>query len=230
MKTPRVATDKANSEQIKRALITVFDKTGLPEFARELVEKYGVEIISTGGTAKLLQSEGIPCTEVSEFTHSPEMMDGRVKIIHPKVFGGILYVRDDEGHIKDAHTNKIVPIDMVVVDLYPFEEKSTSSAPHEEIVENIDIGGPSALRAGAKNYRSVTVISFTSDYELVLDTMTKNNGSTTLQIREYLAFRVFLRMVIYEMSILIYFAKGHGQEIIQKTLGGFLRVLKDFKN
>ena len=211
-------------------LITVFDKTGLPEFARELVEKYGVEIISTGGTAALLRKEGIPCTEVLAFTGFPEMMGGRVKIINWKIFGGVLYLRDDEEHLWDARTNEIVPIDMVVVDLYPFEEKSTSGASHEEIVENIDIGGPSALRAGAKNYRSVTVISYASDYGLVLETMSKNNGSTTLEIREYLAFRVFLRMAIYEMSVLIYFAKRHGQEVAQKTLGGFLRVLKNLKS
>ncbi|MEI8338276.1 MAG: bifunctional phosphoribosylaminoimidazolecarboxamide formyltransferase/IMP cyclohydrolase, partial [bacterium] len=211
-----------------QALITVFNKAGLPEFARELVERHGIEILSTGGTAKLLQNEGIPCTEVSEFTGSPEMMDGRVKIIHPKVFGGILYVRDNEEHFWDARTNKIVPIDMVVVDLYPFEEKSTSGAPHEEIVENIDIGGPSALRAGAKNYRSVTVISYPEDYEIVLRGMEENESATTLEIREYLASRVFLRMAIYEMSICVYFAKRRGLEIAQKTLGGFLRVLKGF--
>ncbi|MEI8338052.1 MAG: IMP cyclohydrolase [bacterium] len=211
-------------------LISVFDKTGLPEFARELVEVYGVEIISTGGTVALLEKEGIPCTEVSIFTGSPEIMNGRVKILHPKVFGGILYVRDDEGHIKDARTNEIVPIDMVVVDLYPFEKKVEEGASHEETIENIDIGGPSALRAGAKNYRSVTVISSPSDYNYVLGNMKSNNGATTLSMRSYLAFKVFLKMFLYEASILTYLAKYNSINFlsleVKKFLVEFKKIIK----
>src|SRR5215204_5241234 len=142
--------------KISRALISVSNKDGLVEFARGLAE-FGVEIISTGGTAALLTKEGIANTEIGEFTGFPEMMDGRVKTLHPKVHGGLLYVRDNPAHVAQAKEHGILPIDLVVVNLYPFEK--TIAKPEttlEEAIEQIDIGGPSMLRSAAKNYRSVT--------------------------------------------------------------------------
>src|SRR5581483_3974025 len=150
--------------KIKRALISVSDKTGLVDFARELV-KMDTEIISTGGTAALLKRENIPCTEISEYTGSPEILDGRVKTLHTKVHGGLLYLRGNEDHEAQAKKHGIEAIDMVVVNLYPFEQ--TVAKPDvtlDEAIENIDIGGPSMLRSAAKNYRSVTVVVDPADY------------------------------------------------------------------
>lgn len=191
--------------KIKRALVSVSDKTGLIEFARELT-KMGVEIISTGGTASLLKKEGIPSIEISKFTGSPEIMDGRVKTLHPKVHGGLLYLRDNPEHIKQAKQNDIVPIDMVVVNLYPFE--ATVAKPDvtlEEAIENIDIGGPSMLRSAAKNYRSVTVVVDPADYKDVLENLSANDGCTTLKMRERLAIKVFVTTSKYDGAIANYF-------------------------
>ncbi|MES2572174.1 MAG: bifunctional phosphoribosylaminoimidazolecarboxamide formyltransferase/IMP cyclohydrolase, partial [Verrucomicrobiota bacterium] len=178
--------------KIQRALISVSDKTGLVDFARELVT-FGVELISTGGTCSLLQKAGIPVKEISEFTGFPEMLDGRVKTLHPKVHGGLLYVRDNAEHIEQAKAHGIEPIDLVVVNLYPFEK--TIAKPEttlEEAIEQIDIGGPSMLRSAAKNYRSVTVVVDPADYADVLDHMRDNDGATTLKLRERLGIKVFV--------------------------------------
>lgn len=191
--------------KIKRALISVSDKTGLIEFAREL-SNMGVEIISTGGTASLLKKEGIPSIEISKFTGSPEIMDGRVKTLHPKVHGGLLYLRDNPDHLQQAAENNIEPIDLVVVNLYPFE--ATVARPDvtlEEAIENIDIGGPSMLRSAAKNYRSVTVIVDPADYKDVLENLNANDGATTLKIRERLAIKVFVTTTKYDGAIANYF-------------------------
>ena len=169
--------------KIQRALISVSDKTGLVDFARALVDM-GIEIISTGGTAKLLQKESIATTEISAYTGFPEMMDGRVKTLHPKVHGGLLHLRDNPEHVAQCEAHGIKPIDLVVVNLYPFEE--TIAKPNvtlDEAIENIDIGGPSMLRSAAKNYRSVTVITDPNDYKDVLDVLRWNDGETTLQLR-----------------------------------------------
>lgn len=193
--------------KIKRALISVSDKTGLIEFARELAT-LGVEIISTGGTAKLLQREGIECIEISEFTGFPEMLDGRVKTLHPKVHGGLLYLRDNESHIAQAKAHGIEPIDMVVVNLYPFEETvAKADVTLEEAIEQIDIGGPSMLRSASKNYRSVTVVVDPTDYEDVLATMRDNDGETTLKLRERLAIKVFVTTSKYDGAIANYLNK-----------------------
>src|SRR2546430_956664 len=144
--------------KIQRALISVSDKTGLADFARELAA-LGIEIISTGGTAKLLHKEGIATTEISAYTGFPEMMDGRVKTLHPKVHGGLLHLRDNPEHVAQAEAHGIKPIDLVVVNLYPFEK--TVAKPDvtlDEAIENIDIGGPSLFRSAATKYRNVTVI------------------------------------------------------------------------
>jgi len=178
--------------KIQRALISVSDKTGLVEFARELAA-LGIEIISTGGTAKLLQKENIQTTEISAYTGFPEMMDGRVKTLHPKVHGGLLHLRDNPEHVAQAAEHGIQPIDLVVVNLYPFEK--TIAKPDvtlDEAIEQIDIGGPSMLRSAAKNYRSVTVVTDPADYADVAEILKANDGETTLQLRERLAIKVFV--------------------------------------
>ena len=157
--------------RIQRALISVSDKIGIVDFARELHDQ-GIEILSTGGTARALQSEGIPTVEVSKFTGSPEMIDGRVKTLHPKIHGGLLYLRGDEEHEKQAGKHGIQPIDLVVVNLYPFEATiAREDVTLAEAIEQIDIGGPSMIRSAAKNYRSVTVVTDPADYAAVLEDM-----------------------------------------------------------
>ncbi len=187
--------------KITRALISVSDKTGLAAFAKEL-SAMGVEIISTGGTAKLLQKEKIKVTEISEYTGFPEMMDGRVKTLHPKVHGGLLHLRDNPEHVTQAKAHGILPIDLVIVNLYPFE--ATIAKPGvtlEEAIEQIDIGGPSMLRSAAKNYRSVTVVVDPADYADVIDAMKANDGATTLQLRERLGIKVFVTTSKYDGAI-----------------------------
>ncbi len=191
--------------KITRALISVSDKTGLVEFARELV-RLDVELLSTGGTAALLKKEAIPVTEVADFTGSPEILDGRVKTLHPKIHGGLLYLRDNEDHIDQAKANGILPIDLVVVNLYPFQ--ATVAKPGttlEEAIEQIDIGGPSMLRSAAKNYRSVTVLVDPADYSDALANIRDNNGETTLKMRERLAIKVFVTTSGYDAAIANYF-------------------------
>jgi phosphoribosylaminoimidazolecarboxamide formyltransferase/IMP cyclohydrolase len=187
--------------KVARALISVSDKTGLLPLARELVAM-GVELISTGGTAKLLAQEGVPVTEISEYTGFPEMMDGRVKTLHPKVHGGLLHLRDNPEHVAQAEAHGIKPIDLVIVNLYPFE--ATVAKPGvtlEEAIEQIDIGGPSMLRSAAKNYRSVTVVVDPADYDEVIETMKTNDGATTLQLRERLGIKVFVTTSKYDGAI-----------------------------
>ncbi len=193
--------------KIKRALISVSDKTGLVDFARELAA-LGVEIISTGGTARLLQSEGIECVEISAHTGFPEIMDGRVKTLHPKVHGGLLYVRGNASHEAQAKENGIEPIDLVVVNLYPFEATvAKEGVTLEEAIEQIDIGGPSMLRSAAKNYRSVTVVVDPVDYADVLESIRANEGATTLKLRERLAIKVFVTTSRYDGAIANYLNK-----------------------
>ncbi len=187
--------------KITRALISVSDKTGLVEFARELAAM-GVEIISTGGTAKLLQKEKVSVIEISEYTGFPEMMDGRVKTLHPKVHGGLLHLRDNAEHVAQAKEHGIKPIDLVVVNLYPFEATvAKSGVTLEEAIEQIDIGGPSMLRSAAKNYRSVTVVTDPADYAEIIETMKANDGETTLQLRERLGIKVFVTTSKYDGAI-----------------------------
>lgn len=180
------------------------DKTGLVEFAREL-EAMGVEILSTGGTAALLRKHGLAATDISAFTGSPEILDGRVKTLHPKVHGGLLYLRDHPEHVAAASANGIVPIDLVVVNLYPFEATvAREGVTLEEAIENIDIGGPSMLRSAAKNYRSVTVVVDPEDYGDVLESMRANGGATTLKLRERLGIKVFVKTSEYDGAIANY--------------------------
>jgi len=186
---------------ITRALLSVSDKTGLAAFAKELHD-LGVELLSTGGTAKALREAGLPVIDVSEYTGAPELFDGRVKTLHPKVHGGLLQRRDDKEHLAQAKANDIPPIDLVVVNLYPFEQ--TVAKPDvtlEEAIENIDIGGPSMLRSAAKNHAHVTVVVDPADYALVIGEMKENNGNTTKGYREQLAVKVFLRTSSYDSAI-----------------------------
>jgi phosphoribosylaminoimidazolecarboxamide formyltransferase/IMP cyclohydrolase len=194
--------------KITRALLSVSDKTGLVEFARELAAM-GVEIVSTGGTAGLLKKEKIPSIEVSTFTGSPEILDGRVKTLHPKVHGGLLFLRGNKAHEKEAQENGILPIDLVVVNLYPFQQTvAKPGVTLDEAIENIDIGGPSMLRSAAKNYRSVTVVVDPADYADVLENIRANDGATTLKLRERLAIKVFVTTSDYDAAIANFFNKA----------------------
>jgi phosphoribosylaminoimidazolecarboxamide formyltransferase / IMP cyclohydrolase len=187
--------------KINRALISVSDKTGIVPFARRLSEM-GIEIISTGGTAALLKDESISHIEIEQFTGFPEILNGRVKTLHPKVHGGLLFLRDNPDHRQQAAAHQIQPIDLVVVNLYPFE--STVAEPNvtlEQAVEQIDIGGPSMLRSAAKNYRSVTVVSDPADYDMVLKEMELHDGETTLTLREQFAIKAFLKSSRYDQAI-----------------------------
>jgi phosphoribosylaminoimidazolecarboxamide formyltransferase / IMP cyclohydrolase len=190
--------------KIKRALLSVSDKSGLVPFARRLSE-LGVEIVSTGGTAALLKKEGIAHVEIEKFTGFPEILGGRVKTLHPKVHGGLLFVRTDPEHRQQAETNDIDPIDLVVVNLYPFEETiKKPEVKFEEAIEQIDIGGPSMLRSAAKNHRFVTVVTDPADYDVVLKELDQHDGETTLALREQLAIKVFLRTARYDSAIATY--------------------------
>ena len=187
--------------KISRALISVSNKSGIAEFARAL-EKQGVDIISTGGTAELLRKEGVPVREISSFTGYPEVLEGRVKTLHPRVHGGLLYRRGNPEHEAEARECGFEPIDLVVVNLYPFEQ--TIAKPDvtlAQAIENIDIGGPSMIRSAAKNYESVTVVTDPADYDLVLQTMRDNEGETTLKLRERLAIKAFIKSSDYDRVI-----------------------------
>jgi phosphoribosylaminoimidazolecarboxamide formyltransferase / IMP cyclohydrolase len=189
---------------IKRALISVSDKTGIEDVAKKLSKK-GIEIVSTGGTAKVLKDAGVEVRDVSELTGFPEMMDGRVKTLHPKVHGGLLAVRENEDHMKSAEENEIGMIDLVIVNLYPFSETvAKDGVTEDEAIENIDIGGPSMLRSAAKNYKYVTVLTDPEDYESVLGEI-ETSGKTSLEMRKRLARKVFTLTYKYDEAINGYF-------------------------
>ncbi len=193
--------------KIIRALISVSDKTGVVEFAAALA-KAGVEILSTGGTAKTLRDAGLTVKDVSDFTGFPEMLDGRVKTLHPKVHGGLLFVRDDKEHERTAKEHGIEPIDLVCVNLYPFETTvAREGVSFEEAVENIDIGGPAMLRSAAKNMRSVTVVTDPYDYTRVLESMAGHGGNTAPELRIELAQKVYARVAEYNAAIARYLAQ-----------------------
>ncbi len=193
--------------KIKRALISVSDKTGLVSFAKRLHE-LGVEILSTGGTAGALAAEGIPVVEIADYTGEPEMFDGRLKTIHPKVHGGLLFRRDHPEDPNQAQKHGIPPIDLLVVNLYPFEQTvAREGVTLEEAIENIDIGGPGMLRAASKNYSAVTVISDPADYEMIAAEIEENDGETSLKTREALAIKVFQRTAEYDAAISGYLNK-----------------------
>ena len=196
--------------KIKRALISVSDKTGILDFAKEL-NKFGVEILSTGGTAKLLRDNNIPVKEVSEYTGFPEMLDGRVKTLHPKIHGGLLALRDNPKHMQSLKEHEIGLIDMVIVNLYPFEKiVAKEGVTEEEAVENIDIGGPSMVRSAAKNFKFVTVVTDVQDYEMVAEAILKE-GDTSLEMRKKLARKAFTLTYKYDEAIDHYFREILGE-------------------
>lgn len=187
--------------KIERAIISVTDKSGIVEFANSL-SGLGVQILSTGGTARALREGGLSVTDISDYTGFPEMMDGRVKTLHPKVHGGLLGLRDNPEHVEMMKEHGIKTIDMVVVNLYQFEKTvAKEGVTLEEAIENIDIGGPSMLRSSAKNFRYVTVIVDPADYEVVLREMKKTGGETTLKTRFRLARKVFQLTHQYDGAI-----------------------------
>ncbi len=202
----------------KLALISVSDKTGVLEFAKELVHHHHYTILSTGGTAKLLSSNGIPVTEVSDYTGFPEMMDGRVKTLHPKIHGGLLCLRSNPSHMEQAKEHNISMIDLVVVNLYPFE--STVAKPDctlEDAIENIDIGGPSMLRSAAKNHADVTVVCDNRDYPAVLEAIRKG-GDELKQLRRKLALKVYQRTSAYDAAIATYLNEKYNGGDLPDTL------------
>ncbi|MFP5349468.1 MAG: bifunctional phosphoribosylaminoimidazolecarboxamide formyltransferase/IMP cyclohydrolase, partial [Gammaproteobacteria bacterium] len=186
---------------IQRALISVSDKTGIVEFARALAAR-GVEIVSTGGTARLLAQSGIKVVEVGDYTGFPEMLDGRVKTLHPRIHAGVLARRDLAAHQQALKQHDIPPIDLVVVNLYPFEQTvAKPNCPLDEAIENIDIGGPTLLRAAAKNHGAVTVMVDSVDYAAVLDEIKANQGATTAATRFRLAVKAFEHTARYDDMI-----------------------------
>ncbi len=187
--------------KIERAIISVTDKSQIADFAKSL-SKFGVEILSTGGTARILREGGIEVTGISEYTGFPEMMDGRVKTLHPKVHGGLLGIRDNPEHVRMMNKHGVKPIDMVVVNLYQFKKTVAKEGVNlDEAIENIDIGGPSMLRSSAKNFKFVTVIVDPADYEVVLKEMEETGGETTLKTRFRLAKKVFQLTHNYDGAI-----------------------------
>ena len=216
---------------IKRALISVTDKTGIVEFAQVLESEFGVEIISTGGTARVLKEAGVKVIPIETYTGFPEMMDGRVKTLHPRVHGGLLCRRDNRDHIADAQAHDIGMIDLVCVNLYEFEK--TVENPHvtfADAIEHIDIGGPSMLRSAAKNNDFVTVVSDPADYSAVLTEMRENGGATTRDTRRRLALKVFQTTAAYDGAIAAYLSgvitteKEEGSEAAVESTEKFPRI------
>jgi phosphoribosylaminoimidazolecarboxamide formyltransferase/IMP cyclohydrolase len=191
--------------RVTRALLSVSDKAGLIEFAGALA-KHGVALVSTGGTAKAIAAAGLKVMDVSELTGFPEMMDGRVKTLHPNVHGGLLAIRQNADHAKSMKDHGIAAIDLLVVNLYPFEATVDKGASEEDCIENIDIGGPAMIRAAAKNHDDVAVVVEPSDYQAVLDELAAHHGATTLTLRKRLAAKAYARTAAYDAAISNWFA------------------------
>jgi phosphoribosylaminoimidazolecarboxamide formyltransferase/IMP cyclohydrolase len=207
---------------VRRALISVSDKTGLVPFGRALADR-GIEILSTGGSAKALRDAGVPVTEVSDHTGFPEIMDGRVKTLVPQIHGGILARRDSTQHMAQMAEHRIAPIDLVAVNLYPFEATVAKGAAYDDCVENIDIGGPALIRAAAKNHDFVTVLTDPAQYAEALDQITATGG-TTLALRRRLAGEAYARTAAYDAAIGTWFAGQRGETFPQRlTVAGTLR-------
>jgi phosphoribosylaminoimidazolecarboxamide formyltransferase/IMP cyclohydrolase len=203
--------EEMGMQMVKRALISVSDKSGVVELARSLADME-VEILSTGGTASTLRQNGIEIMDVSDYTGYPEMLDGRVKTLHPKIHGGILGQRENSNHVQTMAKHGIEPIDMVVVNLYPFE--ATVAKPNctlEEAIENIDIGGPAMIRSAAKNYRDVVVVVDPGDYDDLIAEMKKNGGKISTQTRFRLARKVFHMTAKYDSAISNYLSTVEGE-------------------
>jgi phosphoribosylaminoimidazolecarboxamide formyltransferase/IMP cyclohydrolase len=195
---------------IRRALISVSDKTGLLDFARAL-DARGVELLSTGGTAKALREAGLSVRDVADVTGFPEMMDGRVKTLHPAVHGGLLALRDDQEHLAAMESHGIAPIDLLVVNLYPFEETVAKGAAYDDCIENIDIGGPAMIRAAAKNHAFVNVVVDVVDYHALLAELDANDDRTTLAFRQRLAQAAYARTAAYDAAVSTWMAAAIGE-------------------
>ena len=206
---------------VRRALISVSDKTGLAEFATALAAR-GIELLSTGGTARALRDAGLTVRDVADVTGFPEMMDGRVKTLHPVVHGGLLALRDNEDHVAAMQEHSIGAIDLVVVNLYPFEETVARGAPYRDVIENIDIGGPAMIRSAAKNHGFVAVIVDVEDYGAVLDEMTEHGGQTTYALRQRLAQTAYARTAAYDMAVSTWMAGEVPGTPRRRTFGGTL--------
>src|SRR6201993_1211943 len=212
---------------IRRALLSVSDKTGLIDFARGLAG-HGVMLISTGGTAKALRDADLAVTDVSDVANFPEMMDGRVKTLHPMVHGGLLSLRDKPEHAASMMEHGIAGIDLLVCNLYPFEATVARGADFETTIENIDIGGPAMTRSAAKNHDWVTVVVDVEDYKVVLDEMAANGGATSFALRKKLAQRAFARTAAYDATVSNWFAgelakDGDKEPPRRRSFGGLLR-------
>ena len=192
--------------KINRALLSVSDKSGLVELGQGLA-RLGVELVSTGGTAKALRDAGLAVKDVSDLTGFPEMMDGRVKTLHPMVHGGLLAVRDNPEHAQAMADHAIGAIDLVVVNLYPFQQTVAKGAERDEVIENIDIGGPSMVRSAAKNHAYVTIVTDPADYAPLLAQLEAQGGATTLDFRKAMAAKAFAATAAYDSAISQWFAK-----------------------
>src|SRR3989338_4525045 len=209
--------------KIKRALISVSDKAGLEDIVKAL-SKFGVEILSTGGTANVIRSLGVPVKDVSDYTGFPEIFDGRVKTLHPKIHGGLLALRENKAHMETVKKHDIELIDMLVVNLYPFEKRvAKEGVKLEEAIENIDIGGPSMLRSAAKNHKSVCVICDPSDYSRVIAEMEKNSGDFSEGLLVELGVKVFQKTSSYDAAIYEYLSRESG--VGSRELSGFPSIL-----
>ena len=197
----------AERKAIKTALISVFHKDGLDQILKKLHEE-GVKLLSTGGTQKFIEELGYPCTKVEEITTYPSILGGRVKTLHPKIFGGILGRRENEGDIKEMAQYEIPAIDLVVVDLYPFEETVKSGASEADIIEKIDIGGISLIRAGAKNFKDVVIVPSKAEYSDLLDMLNNKGANSDIEDRRHFAERAFATSSHYDTAIPSYFAQS----------------------
>lgn len=213
------------------ALISVTDKTGIVDFTRQLTEEFDFEIISSGGTAKTLQSAGIPVIKVGEYTGSPEILGGRVKTLHPRIHGGILARRDCQSDLAEMEANQIRPFDLVVVNLYPFEQTiANPEVTTAQAIEQIDIGGPAMLRASAKNFAHLTVISNPKYYEQYLSQLRQNNGEISLEFRQKMAGETFALTNAYDGAIASYFASLNGETTRFNLAGNALQTLRYGEN
>lgn len=197
----------AERKAIKTALISVFHKDGLDQILKKLHEE-GVKLLSTGGTQKFIEELGYPCTKVEEITTYPSILGGRVKTLHPKIFGGILGRRENEGDIKEMAQYEIPAIDLVVVDLYPFEETVKSGASEADIIEKIDIGGISLIRAGAKNFKDVVIVPSKAEYSDLLDMLNNKGANSDIEDRRHFAEHAFATSSHYDTAIHSYFAQS----------------------
>lgn len=197
----------AERKAIKTALISVFHKDGLDQILKKLHEE-GVKLLSTGGTQKFIEELGYPCTKVEEITTYPSILGGRVKTLHPKIFGGILGRRENEGDIKEMAQYEIPAIDLVIVDLYPFEETVKSGASEADIIEKIDIGGISLIRAGAKNFKDVVIVPSKAEYSDLLDMLNNKGANSDIEDRRHFAERAFATSSHYDTAIHSYFAQS----------------------